>query len=182
MSSFYKWAADQGFLQSMACLGPLVIESPEEEGRYEAAVKATHNFVNFMRDKDLSDAQILAIVELVIKRYSSPYHGVWWSRVPSCYELQNAPYQPERVLFSGDKTIVFWKDGSKTMVSCAEDQTFDEYTGFVAALAKKVYGSTSRVKRILKKIGKDQNPAIMKKREKKAAKKAMNENKEEPKW
>lgn len=155
MSSFYKWAADQGFLQSMACLGPLVIESPEEEGRYEAAVKVTHDFVNFMRDKDLSDAQILAIVELVIRQSSSPYHGVWWSRVPFCYEPQNAPYQPERVLFSGDKTIVFWKDGSKTMVSCAEGQPFDEYTGFVAALAKKVYGSTSRVKRILKKIGKD---------------------------
>lgn len=182
MSSFYKWAADQGFLQSMACLGPLVIESPEEEGRYEAAVKATHNFVNFMRDKDLSDAQILAIVELVIRQSSSHYPGMWWARVPSCYELQNAPYQPERVLFSGDKTIVFWKDGSKTMVSCAAGQPFDEYTGFVAALAKKVYGSTSRVKRILKKIGKDQNSVIMKKREKKAAKKAMNENKEEPKW
>ena len=30
MSSFQKWAADQGFLQSMACLGPVVIESPEE--------------------------------------------------------------------------------------------------------------------------------------------------------
>ena len=182
MSSFQKWAADQGFLQSMACLGPLVIESPEEEGRYETAVKGTHNFVNFMRDKDLSDEQILAIVELVIGKSSSPYSGMWLARVPSCYELQNAPYQPERVLFSGDKTIVFWKDGSKTMVSCAAGQPFDEYTGFVAALAKKVYGSTSRVKRILKKIGKDQNPAIMKKREKKAAKKAMNENKEEPKW
>ena len=182
MSSFYKRAADQGFLQSMACLGPLVIESPEEEGRYEVAVKATHNFVNFMRDKDLSDAQILAIVELVIRQSSSHYPGMWWARVPSCYELQNAPYQPERVLFSGDKTIVFWKDGSKTMVSCAEGQPFDEYTGFVAALAKKVYGSTSRVKKILKKIGKDQNSVIMKKREKKAAKKAVNENKEKPKW
>jgi hypothetical protein len=166
----------------MACLGPLVIESPEEEGRYEAAVKATHDFVNCLRDKDLSDAQILAIVELVIRQSSSPYSGMWWTRVPSCYGLQNAPYQPERVIFSGDKTIVFWKDGGKTMVSCAADQPFDEYIGFVAALAKKVYGSTSRVKKILKKTGKDQNPAIMKKREKKAAKKAMNENKEEPKW
>ena len=169
MSSFQKWAAHQGFLQSMACLGPLVIEGPEEEGRYEAAVKETHTFVNFMRDKDLSDEQILAIVKLVIGQSSSPYSGRWLA-------------QPERVLFSGDKTIVFWKDGSKTMVSCSEGQPFDEYTGFVAALAKKVYGSTSRVKRILKKIGKDQNSVIMKKREKKAAKKAMNENKEEPKW
>lgn len=182
MSSFREWVNDQSFLQSMACLGPLVIESPEEEGRYEAAVKATHNFVNFMRDKDLSDAQILAIVELVIRQSSSPYSGMWWVRYPSFSGFQNAPYQPERVLFSGDKTIVFWKDGSKTMVSCAEGQSFDEYTGFVAALAKKVYGSTSRVKKILKKIGKDQNSVIMKKREKKAAKKVMNENKEEPKW
>ena len=182
MSSFIRWVADQGFLQSMACLGPLVIESPEEEGRYEAAVRETHNFVNCLRDKDLSDAQILAIAELVIRQSSSPYSGMWWVRDPSFSGFQNAPYQPERVLFSGDKTIVFWKDGSKTMVSCAEGQSFDEYTGFVAALAKKVYGSTSRVKKILKKIGKDQNSVIMKKREKKAAKKAMNENKEESKW
>lgn len=182
MSSFQKWAASQGFLQSMSCLGPLVIESPEEEGRYEAAVKGTHNFVNFMRGKDLSDEQILAIVELVIGQSSSPYSGMWLARVPSCCELQDEPYRPERVIFSGDKTIVFWKDGGKTIVSCAEGQPFDEYTGFVAALAKKVYGSTSRVKKILKKIGKDQNSVIMKKREKRAAKKAMNENKEEPKW
>jgi hypothetical protein len=58
---------------------------------------------------------------------------------------------PDRILFSGNRTIVFWNDGDKTVVKCAEGQVFDEYNGFVAALAKKLYGSTSKVKKVIKK-------------------------------
>lgn len=58
---------------------------------------------------------------------------------------------PQRILYNGDRTIVFWSDGDKTIVKCAEGQEFDEYNGFVAALAKKLYGSTSKVKRIISK-------------------------------
>ena len=58
---------------------------------------------------------------------------------------------PTRILYSGNRTIVFWNDGDKTIVKCAEGQEFDEYNGFVAALAKKMYGSTSKAKRIINK-------------------------------
>ena len=59
--------------------------------------------------------------------------------------------EPQRILYSGNRTIVFWNDGDKTIVKCAEGQQFDEYNGFVAALAKKLYGSTSKAKKIISK-------------------------------
>lgn len=57
----------------------------------------------------------------------------------------------DRIIYSGNKTIVIWKDKTKTIVSCSEGETFDEFDGFTAALAKKIYGSTCAVKREIKK-------------------------------
>lgn len=59
------------------------------------------------------------------------------------------PSLVEKVIVNGYKTIVFWNDGTKTIVSCREGEEFDIYTAFCAALAKKMFGSTSRVKAIL---------------------------------
>lgn len=56
---------------------------------------------------------------------------------------------PRKVIFSGPKTIVIWEDGTKTIVGCAEGQEYDEYAGFCAALAKKIFGTTSAAKRVL---------------------------------
>ena len=57
----------------------------------------------------------------------------------------------DRVIYSGSKTIVLWKDGTKTIVGCSEGETYDEFDGFTAALAKKIYGSTCAVKREIRK-------------------------------
>lgn len=67
-------------------------------------------------------------------------------------EMTNPNPKPslvEKVIVNGPKTIVFWNDGTKTIVSCREGEEFDIYTAFCAALAKKMFGSTSRVKAIL---------------------------------
>lgn len=57
----------------------------------------------------------------------------------------------DRIIYSGNKTIVIWKDKTKTIVACSEGETYDEFDGFTAALAKKIYGSTCAVKREIKK-------------------------------
>lgn len=57
----------------------------------------------------------------------------------------------DRIIYSGNKTIVLWKDKTKTIVACAEGETYDEFDGFTAALAKKIYGSTCAVKREIRK-------------------------------
>ena len=55
-----------------------------------------------------------------------------------------------KIIYSGQKTIVIWEDGTKTIVSCGEGDQYDEYAGFCAAIIKKIFGSTSKAKKIMK--------------------------------
>jgi len=59
-------------------------------------------------------------------------------------------YKPKRILKSGLATIVFWEDGTKTIVKRAADEPDNEYTAFTAALAKRVFGSNNAIKKIIK--------------------------------
>lgn len=47
----------------------------------------------------------------------------------------------EKVIFNNPATIVFWNDGSKTVVKCGEGETFDEEKGFAIACTKKMFGN-----------------------------------------
>lgn len=58
----------------------------------------------------------------------------------------------KRVIYSGPKTVVLWADGTKTIVSCGEGETYDHYTGFCAAVVKKLFGSTTHAKKVLGKV------------------------------
>ena len=57
---------------------------------------------------------------------------------------------PKKIIYNGPATIVFWMDGSKTVVKCAEMDHYNRYNAFCAALAKKLFGSNSKVNRIVK--------------------------------
>lgn len=57
-------------------------------------------------------------------------------------------YTPDRILRSGDATIVFWRDGEKTIVKKASDEEDNKYVAFCSALAKKIFGSNNAVKKI----------------------------------
>lgn len=72
---------------------------------------------------------------------------MWWMRTP--YTGMGGTLNVKKVIFNGPKTIVIWVDGSKTIASCGEGDEFDPYAGFCAAVTKKVFGSTSAVKKIL---------------------------------
>ena len=58
--------------------------------------------------------------------------------------------EPKKIIKSGDRTIVFWKDDTKTIVKRSDDTPDDLYSAFCAALAIKIYGSNSQVKKILR--------------------------------
>ena len=47
----------------------------------------------------------------------------------------------ERVIFHEPATIVFWSDGTKTVVKCMEGELFDEEKGIAMAFMKKLYGT-----------------------------------------
>ena len=45
------------------------------------------------------------------------------------------------VIFNDPATIVFWTDGSKTVVKCQPGETFDPEKGLAMAISKKVLGN-----------------------------------------
>lgn len=68
----------------------------------------------------------------------------------SVFEIETAP-KVDHIIFNDPATIVFWKDGTKTVVKTAEDIEFSYYWGFCAALAEKVFGSNHAVKTMIRK-------------------------------
>lgn len=70
--------------------------------------------------------------------------------------------KPERILFSGPYTHVFWPDGSKTSVRLGEGQEHDEYTAFCSAVVKKLFGATHKAKKFLEGVKVIQKPKIKK--------------------
>ena len=67
---------------------------------------------------------------------------IWWG---------NSPAKPkiERVIFHDPATIVYWKDGTKTVVK-AHNEKFDKEKGLLAAIAKKVYGNKGNFNNVIK--------------------------------
>lgn len=55
----------------------------------------------------------------------------------------------KKVIYSGPKTIILWADNTKTIVSCGEADSYDYYSGFCAAVVKKLFGSTTHAKKVL---------------------------------
>lgn len=57
----------------------------------------------------------------------------------------------ERVIFHDPATIVYWEDGTKTVVK-AHNEKFDKEKGLLAAIAKKVYGNKGNFNNIIKRF------------------------------
>ena len=69
-------------------------------------------------------------------------------REPSWHSIEHENrYMPDRILKSKNATIVFWKD---------------DYSAFTAALAIKIFGANSRVKKIIKTRTEIQKPKAKK--------------------
>ena len=65
---------------------------------------------------------------------------------------------PIKIIKNGPATVVFWKDGTKTVVKCAPETTPSDYDAFTAALAIKIFGNNSRLKKMIKFLTVVDNP------------------------
>lgn len=104
--------------------------------------------------------------ELIITPEPVEIVGTTYSYTPAIggnfKTIKHETYNPlhvDRIIFSPPATIVFWKDGTKTVVKCADGEPFSEYNGFAAALLKKVFGSNSAVKKIIQRKKQYATPA-----------------------
>ena len=71
-----------------------------------------------------------------------------FTTVPKDYVIKKYT-MPHRIIFNYPATIVFWEDGTKTLVKCATGTDPDLYNAFCAALAKKIFDSNSHLKKVI---------------------------------
>lgn len=71
--------------------------------------------------------------------------NMYRNMVNSMYGISTAEknYIPEikNVIFNDPATIVFWEDGTKTVVKCQDGDEFDPEKGLAMAIVKKAYGN-----------------------------------------
>lgn len=82
--------------------------------------------------------------------FSNDYHFVYGADEAEDDEDDDISVWPERIVKSGRATIVFWEDGTKTVVKRSPDEPDNEYNAFLAALGIKIFGSNSQLKKIIK--------------------------------
>ena len=56
----------------------------------------------------------------------------------------------EKVIFNHPATIIFWTDGTKTIVKCSKDDVWDPEKGITMAITKKFFGDTKFIKKLIK--------------------------------
>lgn len=60
---------------------------------------------------------------------------------------------PEKVIYNNPATIIFWNDGTKTVVKAHDGDQYDPVVGFLLAVMKRFYGNKSAYNDILRKVG-----------------------------
>ncbi len=56
---------------------------------------------------------------------------------------------PKLIKTIGRKTFVTWNDGTTTKVVCDHNKPYDMFSGFCAAFAKRMYGGTTKLLRVI---------------------------------
>lgn len=64
-------------------------------------------------------------------------------------------YRPERVIFNEPATIVYWNDGTKTVVMCDPMDTYNKEAGLAMCFMKKMCGSSRTFNDTLRKWTED---------------------------
>jgi hypothetical protein len=56
----------------------------------------------------------------------------------------------DRVLYHNPATIVYWTDGTKTVVQCHDGDTYDREKGLLLCVAKRLYGNKGAYNDVLR--------------------------------
>lgn len=77
-----------------------------------------------------------------------------WTTDPFVYigsSIELPKPEIKKVIFNPPATVVTWQDGTKTVVKCSENDTFDPEKGLAMAIVKKMYGNNNSFHKIFKK-------------------------------
>ena len=107
-----------------------------QTGNNKTVTGKLNNYHVTLKDDDFLDAMRYCYNDILsVEKYAASL------------ELRvNIPGMIDRVIFNDPATIIYWKDGSKTVVKRAEDDIWDPEKGISMAIIKKLCGYTSFIK------------------------------------
>jgi hypothetical protein len=56
---------------------------------------------------------------------------------------------PKNIIFNNPATIIYWDDGTKTVVKIMDGDIFDEVYGVAMCYMKKIFGSNTKFKKMI---------------------------------
>ena len=107
--------------------------------------------VSFRYDSDSIYDPLLFEIKLVYKK--PIIHHIYANNYLN-FPLDNIP-EIKKVIFNDPATIVYWKDGTKTVVKCQKGDVFDSEKGLAMAFLKKCWGNKGNFNDKLIKIMKE---------------------------
>ena len=84
---------------------------------------------------------LMKVVNESTAHYKSHWVGSQFLSKQYITKYENTSAMIDHVKFSGPATIMFWKDGTKTIVKCTEEDDPNCETGIAMATLKKILGS-----------------------------------------
>ena len=103
---------------------------PKFEGHVTGTAKVSYRSLYDIRNDAEVDKYCYNDV-IATRDFLNSIYGMSSSRIP---EIKN-------VIFNDPATIVFWEDGTKTVVKCQDGDEFDPEKGLAMAIVKKAYGN-----------------------------------------
>lgn len=97
---------------------------PKFEGHITGTARVSYRSLYDIRNDD-------EVPRNIYRDLLNSTYGIGSLRIP---EIKN-------VIFNDPATIVFWDDGTKTVVKCQDGDEFDPEKGLAMAIAKKAYGN-----------------------------------------
>ena len=132
---------------------------PRGSGKWETQMKMLENYiktgkVEFVPNRDIRTYKDTDLADSIIDTLRYGQYDI--NEVVKAKEKikEYEKMQIEDVIFNDPATIVFWRDGSKTVVK-AQNEPFDKEKGLAMAIAKKVYGNEGNYYNEFKKFIKD---------------------------
>ena len=112
-------------------------------------ITLTSEFSEFQVPEKIEDLPETLVDDLVRKRLIFDYSkrgdaAIWGNKAISASKIK-------KVIFNDPATIVLWRDGTKTVVKCQDDDAYDKMTGLAMCISKKFLGNNGRYYDLFKK-------------------------------
>lgn len=118
--------------------------------RYKKANNIPTYTLNLPRH-GMEEAPVSNIIKTMIDDYKRRHNVRYGMEKVNKLEIKN-------VIFNDPATIVYWADGTKTVVKTQGDELFDPEKGLAMAICKKAYGNESSYFNVIKKWVKKYEP------------------------